>query len=179
MGVENLGIGRRKTLAIVGQGGVLSQALARTAEELGRRAVEAGFRVATGGLSGVMAAASRGAAEVPGRAGGDVIAILPGLDPKDANPFADIVITTGMGVARNIVLVASADVVIAVGGGSGTLSEIAIAWQLGRPLIALEGEGWSGRLAGDRIDDLRREPIAAARDPETAIALALRMVVEP
>ena len=73
-----------------------------------------------------------------------MIGVLPGLIAADANPFVDVVVPTGMNYARNTILVAMADVVVAVGGGSGTLSEIALAWQHGKPIVTLDlGEGWS------------------------------------
>ncbi len=167
---------RRPLLAVCGSGDALSPALEARVRELGRLAVEAGLRVATGGLGGVMTAVSEGARAASRYREGDVIGIIPGLDKATANPAVDVVIATGMGIARNLVLVASADVVVAVDGGAGTLVEIAAAWQLGRPVVALRGEGWSGRLAGDRIDDRRPDRIEPADDPAHAIALAVHMV---
>ena len=80
---------------------------------------------------------------------------------------------TGLGIARNILVVRTADVVIAIGGGAGTLSEIAIAWQLGRTVIAIEDSGgWASQLAGKHLDDRRTDPILVAPDPERAIELA-------
>ena len=71
-------------------------------------------------------------------AGGRVVGILPGSDPTDANPHVELPVATGMGHARNVILVQSVDAVVAVGGSHGTLSEIAIALKLGRPVLALE-----------------------------------------
>src|SRR5687767_8844991 len=112
---------RRPLLAVCGSGDALAPALQADVRELGRRAVEAGFRVATGGLGGVMTAVSEGARTAASYREGDVVGILPGLDKSAANPAVDVVIATGMGIARNLVLVGSADVVIAVDGGAGTL----------------------------------------------------------
>lgn len=89
--------------------------------------------VLTGGMSGVMEAASKGACQ----AGGTVVAILPSYDKSQANQYASIIIATGMGHARNIILVASGDAVVSVGGGSGTWSETAHALKLGKKVIAL------------------------------------------
>jgi len=127
------------------------------AQEVGRRLVESGCRVVTGGLGGVMAAAMRGAKAAPNYAEGDTIGILPSYDPADADEAADIVLATGMNLARNI-MVANADAVIAIGGGAGTLSELAMAWQLRRPVVSLAAEGWSKRLGGTRLDDRERQP---------------------
>jgi uncharacterized protein (TIGR00725 family) len=105
------------------------------AEEVGRLLAERDCVVVTGGLDEVMAAAHRGAKA----AGGTTIAILPGERRADANPWADHVVVTGMGHARNLAVAASGDAVIAVGGSWGTLAEIAFAMRLGRPVVVLDG----------------------------------------
>ena len=105
------------------------------AEEVGRLLAERGCVVVTGGLDEVMAAAHRGAKE----AGGTTIAILPGESRAEANPWADHVVVTGVGHARNLAVAASGDAVIAVGGSWGTLAEIAFAMRLGRPVVVLAG----------------------------------------
>ena len=90
---------------------------------------------------------------------GRIMAIVPSEDSCEANAFVDIVIPSGMGVMRNALIVRSADVVVAVGGGAGTLSEIALAWQIDKPLAALAlGEGWSHRMAGVSLD-VRRDGV--------------------
>jgi len=152
----------------------------RIAEGLGRAIIEAGGRLVSGGMDGVMAAASRGARSASNYREGDVVGILPGTDGKQANPFVDIVIPSGMGLARNT-LVALADAVIAVGGGAGTLSEIAYAWQFDRLTVAMRvAEGWSGRLADTRLDERVRFPnipddrVFGASDPEEAVKIVMR-----
>ena len=105
------------------------------AEEVGRLLAERGCVVVTGGLDEVMAAAHRGAKE----AGGTTIAILPGESRAEANPWADHVVVSGVGHARNLAVAASGDAVIAVGGSWGTLAEIAFAMRLGRPVVVLDG----------------------------------------
>lgn len=105
------------------------------AEEVGRLLAVRGCTVVTGGLGEVMAAAHRGAKG----AGGITIAILPGERRSDANEWADHVVVTGIGHARNLAVAASGDAVIAVGGSWGTLAEIAFARRLGRPVVVLEG----------------------------------------
>jgi uncharacterized protein (TIGR00725 family) len=85
-----------------------------------------------------------------------------------------------MGVARNVLVVRSADVVILVGGGAGTLSEAAYAWQLGKPVIALaQSGGWAERLAGGPVDERRTDEVIAARSPEDAVSRALERVKGP
>lgn len=163
----------RKPVAAVVGGNSASAALLEAAEVIGRGLVEAGMRVATGGLGGVMTAASRGAHNAASWCDGSVIGILPGLDAREANPFVDIVIPTGMNYARNTILVAMADVVVAVGGGSGTLSEVALAWQHGKPIVALDlGQGWSARMAGERLDERRADEVHRAGSAEEAVRLA-------
>ena len=116
------------------------------AEEVGRLLAEQGCSVVTGGLGEVMEAAHRGAKS----AGGTTIAILPGEDRRAANRWADHVIATGIGHARNLAVAASGDAVIAIGGSYGTLAEIAFALRLGRPVAALVGAPEvAGAMRGD------------------------------
>jgi uncharacterized protein (TIGR00725 family) len=118
-------------VAVVGSGAEWEA----TAEEVGRLLAERGCTVVTGGLDEVMAAAHRGAKS----AGGVTIAILPGETRDAANPWADHVVVTGVGHARNLAVAASGDAVIAVGGSYGTLAEMALALRLGRPVVTLAG----------------------------------------
>jgi uncharacterized protein (TIGR00725 family) len=120
-----------RQVAVIGSGSEWEGA----AEEVGRLLAERGCAVVTGGLGEVMAAAHRGAKSV----GGTTIAILPGEDRSAANPWADHVVVTGIGHARNLAVSASGDAVIAVGGSYGTIAEIALALRLGRRVVALEG----------------------------------------
>ncbi len=127
------------------------------AEEVGRLLAERGCAVVTGGLGEVMAAAHRGAK----MAGGTTIAILPGEDRSAANRWADHVVVTGIGHARNLAVAASGDAVIAIGGSYGTIAEMALALRLGRPVVALAG--------APEIDGAIR-----AASPAEAVELALR-----
>jgi uncharacterized protein (TIGR00725 family) len=162
----------RRIVAVIGNNDAAPDALA-IAEQLGRGIVERGWRLATGGLGGMMEAASRGARSAPRYREGDVIGILPSGERATANRFVDIAIPTNMGYARNVLLVSMADAVVAVGGGAGTLTEIAMAWQMDRALVALELPGWSGELAGRALDARSRPPVLAASSAEEAvIALA-------
>lgn len=149
---------RRKVVAVVGDA-VVSAASAKDvlAEEIGRALVDAGYRVMTGGLGGVMESACRGARSSSRYAEGDTIGVLPGHDPAEANLHVDIVVPSGLDHVRNSV-VAHADALIAIGGGAGTMSEICFAWIYKRLIIAMRVEGWSGRVAGQRIDDRIRYP---------------------
>lgn len=163
----------RPIVAVVGNNDAGPEALA-VAEALGRGLVERGFRLATGGLGGVMEAASRGAHSAAGYREGDVIGVLPSGDHASANRWVDIAIPTNLGYARNVLLVTMASAVVAVGGGAGTLTEIAMAWQLDRPIVALALPGWSEKLAGSAIDARVRPPILAAKSAEEAVELVAR-----
>lgn len=142
-------------IAVVGPGDPTDPIVLGAAERVGALLAEAGYQLVTGGLDGVMAAASRGAKS----AGGSVVALLPGNDPAAANEFAEVVVATGLGQGRNVLVVRSADAVIAVGGSWGTLSEVAIARRLGRPVVWLHG--WT-------IDG-PADPILTASSPEDAV----------
>lgn len=104
-----------------------------SATEVGRLAAKKGWIVVCGGLCGVMEAASRGAYEEDGI----VVGVLPGSSIDDANKYVTIPIATNMGHARNIIIAHTADALIAVGGGLGTLSEISIARKLGKPVFSI------------------------------------------
>jgi uncharacterized protein (TIGR00725 family) len=130
----------------------------RRAEEVGRLLAARGCTVVTGGGDEVMAAAARGAKA----AGGTTIGILPGEGRDDANEWIDHVVVTGIGHARNLAVAASGQVVIAVGGSWGTLTEIAFARRLGRPVVVIE-PGWEVEGGG----------IERATSPEQAVELAL------
>lgn len=133
-----------KRVAICGGG--LSAELNSEIEGLGALLAHNQVTVLTGGRDeGVMLAASRGAASIPGAI---VVGILPSIDGHDKNPYVNLPICTGLGNARNAVLVQSADVVVAIGGEWGTLSEIALARKAGKPVIAYQQlmvqPAWSG-----------------------------------
>jgi uncharacterized protein (TIGR00725 family) len=119
-------------VAVVGAG-TPNEATDEIAEEVGRRLAEAGAIVMCGGHGGVMEAACRGAKA----AGGTTVGILPGPDRSGANEFVDVAVATGLGEARNAVLVRAAEAVIAIGGEYGTLSEIGFALKIGRPVIGV------------------------------------------
>jgi uncharacterized protein (TIGR00725 family) len=129
------------------------------AEEVGRLLAERGCKVVTGGLGEVMAAAARGAKE----AGGTTIGILPGTSRRDASEWIDHAVATGLGHMRNFAVASSGDAVIAIGGAWGTLSEIAFAKILGRPVVILE-------------PGLQVEGADRAATPEEAVELAISRV---
>ena len=165
---------RRLAIALCGTG--QPDPLAMTAaRQVGRLVAEADCTLICGGMYGVMEAACAGAQEARQKgAGGLVVGILPGADPDGANAYCDVVVATGMGAARNALVVLSADAVILIGGGAGTLSEAALAWQFGKPVIGLASSGgWAARLAGEAIDERRPDRVLEARSPEEAVSTAL------
>jgi uncharacterized protein (TIGR00725 family) len=119
-------------VAVVGPGDA-SPAEIESAELIGRGIAQGGDVLVCGGLGGVMAAACRGAAQ----AGGTTVGLLPGADRRAGNEWLTVAIPTGLGELRNGLVVRAADVVVAVGGAYGTLSEIALALKAGRPVIGL------------------------------------------
>lgn len=125
---------RPRQVAVAGPG-TCDEALASIAEEVGRGVAERGATLVCGGLGGVMGAAARGARS----AGGEAVGVVPGSDPAEANEHCSVVVATAAGQARNVAVAASADVLIAVGGSWGTLSEAALARRYERPVIALMG----------------------------------------
>ena len=137
---------------------------------LGRRLVDAGYGIACGGLFGFMEAVCKGAKASEATFRGATIGIIPGENRSEANPYCDIVIPTGIGFSRNVLVVRSGEAVIAVGGGAGTVSEIAYAWQFGKPICGITGfGGWSEEFAGKVIDNRYSTPIATAASPEEVL----------
>jgi uncharacterized protein (TIGR00725 family) len=134
---------------------------ASLAEEVGRRLAEAGAVVVCGGLGGVMDAAARGARQ----AGGMAVGILPGESRAGASGHLTVAVPSGMGEARNALVVRAADAVIAIAGEFGTLSEIALALKMGKPVVGLGT--WDLSRPGTP------DPVARADTPEQAVALAL------
>ncbi len=119
-------------ISVVGAGSC-SEEIYELARNVGELIAQKGATLVTGGLGGVMEGASKGASE----AGGTTVGLLPGFDKGDANKYVTIPITTGLSHARNAVVARSADAIIAVSGEYGTLSEIAIALKLGKPVVGI------------------------------------------
>ena len=142
-------------VAVVGAGAGVPPELVAVAEAVGAELAKRGAVVVTGGLGGVMEAACRGARG----AGGTTLGILPGSDRRSANPFVEVAVATGMGELRNGLVVRSADALVAIAGGAGTLSEIALALKAGKRVIG--------------IGTWEIEGVQAAADAAEAVALAL------
>ena len=149
---------RRIHLAVSGAGSC-SEPVRQLAEEVGRQIAQHDAVLVCGGLGGVMEAAARGARA----AGGLTVGILPTYDGRTANPWLDVVIPSGLGHARNVLVVASGDAVIALPGEYGTASEIALALKLGRCVVALQA--WEDYVG-----------VLHATSPADAVATAIAVV---
>lgn len=135
---------RKPIVAVIGEADASAEKQV-VAEEVGRLIAGRGWILVTGGLSGVMEAASRGAA----KAGGTVVGILPQGETSQANPYVTVPIATNMGHARNAIIAHTADVLIAIGGSFGTLSEIAIARKLGKTVVGIQSWEIDGVIPAD------------------------------
>ncbi|MEM2144866.1 MAG: TIGR00725 family protein [Candidatus Jordarchaeaceae archaeon] len=155
-------------VGVIGNDGYISEKVKLLAEKMGRLIAARGMILVCGGHSGVMEAAARGA-----KAGGGItVGIIPESDKSRANPFCDIVIATGIGRARNLVVVNSSDVVVAISGGAGTLSEIALALAENKRVIVLKGSGGvSDLVAGKMIGNCK---VLEAESPEEVIEMILK-----
>ena len=170
----------RKIIAVIGDGtieeGSKKEAIAIAT---GKALVDAGYRVQSGGMGGIMRATFKGAKSSEKAQDGDTIALLPTFGKYSANEYADIVIPTGLDVMRNA-LVANASAVVAIGGGAGTLNEMSFAWSFKKLIIAYDNvDGWSQKLAGTRIDNktryenipLEEDRVFAVSSPEEVVKI--------
>jgi uncharacterized protein (TIGR00725 family) len=141
------------------------------AYRVGKAVAKEGGTLVCGGLGGVMEAASKGALD----AGGHSVGIIPSPDSAEANRYCDFVVATGLGNSRNFVVAYSGDAMVVVGGGAGTLIEVAVAYQAGKPIVAVRGTGgvadaWAGRY----IDERRTGKVLEGSSPEDAVKIAIR-----
>ncbi len=164
---------RRVQLISVIGGRWIDEPTYKIAYNVGSAIIEHGFGLVCGGYGGVMEAAAKGASEAKVRLGIThlpIVGILKDETGKAANQYIEVGIPTGMGVARNALVVMAGSGVIAVGGMSGTLSEISMAWQYGRPVAALvPAGGWAAKVAGEPLDTTRSDSVFAAENAEEAI----------
>lgn len=137
---------------------------------LGYEVILRGYNLVCGGREGVMREAARGGRTARTAGGqGVVVGILPGADTSEANPFLDVCIPTGMGYLRNGLVVVAAGAVVVVGGRSGTLSELALAWQMSKPICFLGPGEWERIWADRPLDDRRQESLPAFHDVEGVV----------
>lgn len=160
-----------KIVAVIGNANIDdSKHKQQLAFEIGKKIIDNGYLLVTGGMGGVMEYASHGAQSSTAYRNGSVIAFLP-HSKTQANSFVDIAIPTGLGLVRNNILISSADAVITIGGGSGTLNEISTAWQMNKLIISLKSDGWSENLRGIALDSRRDDIIYSALNPSQALDL--------
>lgn len=137
-----------KIVSVVG-GHECTEEVEQLAHDLGKKLAKVVRYLACGGLSGIMKAVCQGFKD----AGGVTIGIITSYDKKDANKFVDIVLPTGLGLARNVLVVQAGDVVVALPGSNGTLSEISYALQFNKPIISLKSWDIPGVLKADTVQD--------------------------
>jgi len=155
----------KATISVIGASEI-DKDIEDTTIEIGRLLAKNKYIVACGGLTGVMEAICKGAKEE----GGLTIGIIPQPIKSMANKYVDIVIPCPFSQARNIVVVLTGDICLAISGKAGTLSEISFAWIYNKPIVALSSvQGWSSKIANQKIDDRRNDKIHGVKTPEEAI----------
>ena len=143
----------KKIVTIIGGNSNISEHAQNQAFELGKKILDNGWLLCTGGRSGVMESASKGARTSKKWTGTQIIGILPDGEKNAGNEYLDIIIPSGIGLTRNSLVVQTGDVCIAISGGAGTLSEIALAWQFKRPVAVMDKTGgWAEKMSGVKID---------------------------
>lgn len=161
----------KKIIGVCG-GADISDEIYQIAMDLGREIAKANYIVVCGGKGGAMEAVCKGAKEY----GCITIGILPSKDKGEANPFIDIIIPTGLGELRNNLIINTADIIITINGGAGTLNEITLAWKAKKTIIALVNTGgWSQKLGNSKIDDTRSDPIISASTVSEAIDICQKL----
>jgi uncharacterized protein (TIGR00725 family) len=142
----------------------------KAAYEVGREIARAGAVLICGGLGGVMESACRGAKEN----GGTTVGIIPQEEFSYANQYCDVVVCTGIGYARDFIVASSADGIIAVGGGIGTLIEMGVGYMTKKTIVAIEGSGGVADMYGGKfLDERQRVLITVAKDAKTAVEMIL------
>jgi uncharacterized protein (TIGR00725 family) len=142
----------------------------RIAHEVGKEIARAGAVLICGGLGGVMESACKGAKE----SGGTTVGIIPQEEFSYANEYCDIVVCTGMGYARDFIVASSADGIIAVGGGIGTLIELGVGYMTKKTMVAIAGSGGTADMYGGKfLDERNRVPITVVKDAKTAVKVIL------
>ena len=166
-----ISLARKPQILIIGNNeNGFTPELEKIAYETGKEVAKSGSILITGGLGGVMKAASHGAKD----ASGLVIGIIPQNDPSFANEYCDVVIPSGMGFARDFLTALAGDGVIIIGGGSGTLSETCAAYMHKRPIVAIKNTGGIADTYADKYLDHRQQvKILGASFPKEAVKMIL------
>lgn len=160
-------------ILIIGHNGSITPEVAKIAYETGAEIAKSGAVLITGGMEGVMKEACHGAKD----AGGLTVGIIPQSDPSFANEYCDIVIPSGMGLARDFLNALSGDGVIIIGGGSGTLSETCAAYMHKRPIVAIKNSGGIAEKYADQYLDHRKSMlIIGVSSPKEAVQVILKKI---
>lgn len=168
---------RRPHVSVVGFNDDSCTEVARDAAyKVGSAVAREGGIVVCGGLGGVMEAACRGARD----GGGLSVGIVPSDESAQANRYCDVVVASGMGKSRNFLVANSGDAMVVVGGGAGTLIEVAAAYQASKPIAAVRGTGGvADAWAGKHLDDRRLVTILEGSSPEDAVKKVMRALSRP
>ena len=150
---------RKYIISILGGNSQVSELALDQAHALGKAIIDEGWLLCTGGRAGIMEAASKGARTSELWTGHQILGVLPDENHDAGNDYLDVVLPSGLGLTRNALVVRFSDVCVALSGGAGTLSEIALAWQFERPVAVMSNSGgWSEKLANIALDH-RRKPV--------------------
>ncbi len=162
----------KKIIGIIGSSAPLcTDEMYNFTKDLAFQLAQKGYSIVCGGLGGVMEAAARGVKQANNHLANS-LCIIPQSTPNHANQYCDYIIPTGMDRARNMLIINTAQILIAIGGGAGTLSEIALAWQQGKTIIAVtKFGGWSQKLAGQTLDNKTKAKIIPAASDSQVIQL--------
>lgn len=162
---------RRLQIAVIGYNkDRCTEAASKAAYEVGKEIAKADAVLVCGGLGGVMESACRGAKDN----GGTTIGIIPQEEFSFANQYCDVVICTGIGYARDFIVASSADGIIAVGGGVGTLIEMGVAYMTKKTIVTMAGSGGVADMYGGKfLDERKRVPITVAKDARAAVQVIL------
>jgi uncharacterized protein (TIGR00725 family) len=172
-------MGHRIVVSVCGSSGVIDPQVYEMAKSVGRGLSEAGISVLCGGRDGVMEALCHGISLAKGDKRGCSMALLPGEDRSEANNYADYVLPTGIGYARNAMVALMGEVVIVIAGATGTLSEAAYAWNYGKPIIALSSSGGvAADIAGRILDERYDTPIISCQTPQQVVTETLKILKE-
>jgi hypothetical protein len=159
-------------IAVIGYNGDrCTDTAAKAAYEVGKEIAKAGATLVCGGLGGVMEQACKGAKDN----GGLTIGIIPQDDFSYANKYCDVVVCSTIGFARDFIVASSADGIIAIGGGVGTLTELSVAYMMKKPMVAIKGTGGTAdRYGGAYLDERKRAKINVAKDAKAAVKTIFR-----
>ena len=162
---------RKLQIAVIGYNNECTDIASKLAYDVGRSVAAAGAVLVCGGLGGVMESACRGAKEN----GGTTLGILPQEEFSYANRYCDIVVCTGIGFARDFIVGSSADGIIAIGGGVGTLIEMSVGYMAKKTVVAISGSGGVSEIYGGKyLDERNRVQIQSAPDADTAVSIIVK-----